>query len=473
MADDGGFPAARLDLSVREMKLIPTMDHIPEARLTPQKLEAQARACAGAVSLLLWQSLVAKRPADRSLAAYMRAHRECGSRDRRLFSETFFAVLRWWGWLRDFAPPLPSSEPDPQRVRVDDYARLLLGAWLLEDESLPEVAIVWRRQAGLTRENLPAREAKPPTVAQRWRGLQLLGIAPERHFGTRELIPSWCAKEVNNPRSLGDLVDWLQRRPPVWLRAQVPPEQALRELRTAGLAPSPHPRRRDAIAITPPRLNLRDLPAFRDGHLEIQDLASQTIAGVCAPQPGERWWDACAGAGGKTLHLAALMQNKGSIVASDIRTYKLDDLRKRARRAGFSNIRCREWKGKDLPAKKGGFDGVLVDAPCTCSGTWRRNPDARWTLERPEIAEFAAKQLALLGSAAGAVRKGGVLVYATCSLFDAENECVVRAFLTEQPDFALEPFPHPLADEQCAGQLRIWPWDGDCDAMFVARFRRR
>jgi 16S rRNA (cytosine967-C5)-methyltransferase len=268
------------------------------------------------------------------------------------------------------------------------------------------------------------------------------------------------------------LVDWLQLRPPVWLRAQVDPAQALRELAEAELDPKPHPARADAIAIEPPRLNLRNLPCFRDGHLEIQDLASQTIAGVCAPKPGERWWDTCAGAGGKTLHLATLMASKGSIVASDIRTYKLDDLKKRARRAGFSNIRCREWKGKDLPAKKGGFDGVLVDAPCTCSGTWRRNPDARWTLERQEIAEFADKQLSLLNGAAGAVRSGGTLVYATCSMFGAENEGVVRAFLASRPDFELESFPHPLGAGVCPGQLRIWPWDGDCDAMFVARFRR-
>lgn len=448
------------------------MDRTPDYQLSPRKLEAQARACACAVAHLLWQALVAKRPADRSLAAYLRAHRECGSRDRRLVSETFFAVLRWWGWLRLFAPPFPPNEPDPARVRAEDYARLLLGAWLLEEEPLPEVAEIWRRQAGLGREALSARNGKTSALAQRWRCLLPLGSTPGQRFETAHLLPDWCAAETTNPRSQEELVEWLQRRPPVWLRAQVEPVQALRELTQAGLAPQPHPRRPDAIAIAPPRLNLRELPAFRDGHLEIQDLASQTIAAVCAPLPGERWWDACAGAGGKTLHLATLMHSKGSIVASDIRTYKLEDLRKRARRAGFSNIRCREWKGKDLPAKKGGFDGVLVDAPCSCSGTWRRNPDARWTLEREEIAEFADKQLALLRNAAGAVRRGGVLVYATCSLFDAENEGVVQAFLAAQPDFALEPFAHPLAEGQCAGQLRLWPWDGDCDAMFVARFRR-
>jgi 16S rRNA (cytosine967-C5)-methyltransferase len=445
------------------------MDNTPNHRLSPRKLESQARGCANAVAQLLWQALVANRPADRSLSAYLRDHRECGSRDRRLISQTFFAVLRWWGWLREFAPPFGEAEPSPDRIDAASYAPLLLGAWLLEDEPLPPVAEVWRDQARMRGE----LSGKRLPVAQRWQLLKPLAGADRRQFSIGDLVPAWCGEEIKQPCDLSTLVDWLQLRPPVWLRAQIDTAQAVRELKAADIEPRPHPVRADAIAIDPPPVNLRMLECFRKGHLEIQDLASQTIAGVCAPKPGERWWDTCAGAGGKTLHLATLMTSKGSIVASDIRTYKLDDLKKRARRAGFSNIRCREWKGKELPAKKGNFDGVLVDAPCTCSGTWRRNPDARWTLRREEIAEFAAMQLALLANASGGVRSGGVLVYATCSMFGAENEGVVSSFLAAKPEFELDPFPHPLQPGVCPGQLRIWPWDGDCDAMFVAKFRRR
>ena len=448
------------------------MKRPPDVRLSPRKLESQARACAGAIAYLLWQALLVRRPADRALSWYLKAHRECGSRDRRLVSETFFSVLRWWGWLREFAPPPGEEEPDPTRVSVEDYSPLLLGAWLLEDAPLPAVAEIWRRHAQLRAEDLPSRQGKPLGLAQRWRNLLPLCDSRSPQFKLADLVPDWCFEEATLPRGQDELLGWLQKRPPVWLRAQVPPDQALRELTAADLAPRRHPVRLDAISITPPRVNLRMLASFREGHFEIQDLASQTVAGVCAPQPGERWWDACAGAGGKALHLATLMQNRGSIVASDIRTRKLDDLKKRARRGGFSNIRCREWKGKVLPAKKSGFDGVLVDAPCTCSGTWRRNPDARWTLEREEIAEFAEKQLALLSNASHGVRAGGVLVYATCSMFDAENEGVVQAFLANHENFALEAFPHPLAEGECPGQHRIWPWDGNCDTMFVARFRR-
>jgi 16S rRNA (cytosine967-C5)-methyltransferase len=438
-------------------------------RLSDRKLASQARACACAAAQLLWEAMVAKRPADRALSGYLRNHRECGSRDRRLISETFFGVLRWWGWLHDFAPEFTEEPPDPERIVPENYARLLLGAWLLEDAPLPPVAEVWQEQIGVSG-NL---SGKSLPIAQRWKALLPIRQDRTRRYELTDLVPAWCFEEIGQPCEPAMLIDWLQLRPPVWLRAQIDPAQAARELTEAEIEPRPHPARPDAIAIDPPRVNLRMLPCFRDGHLEIQDLASQTIAGVCAPKPGERWWDTCAGAGGKTLHLATLMSSKGSIVASDIRTYKLDDLKKRARRAEFSNIRCKEWKGKELPAKKGGFDGVLVDAPCTCSGTWRRNPDARWTLDREEITEFAEKQLGLLSSASGAVRSGGTLVYATCSMFGAENEGVVQTFLAGCDDFELDPFPHPLGAGVCPGQLRIWPWDGDCDAMFVARFRRK
>jgi 16S rRNA (cytosine967-C5)-methyltransferase len=166
------------------------------------------------------------------------------------------------------------------------------------------------------------------------------------------------------------------------------------------------------------------------------------------------------------------MNSKGTVVASDIRTHKFDDLRRRARRAGLSNIRTKEWKGKALPKKMTGYDGVLVDAPCSCSGTWRRNPDARWTTQRADVIELAELQLSLLTNAATAVRKDGTLVYATCSMFTRENDHVVQTFLRENQQFQLDPFKNPLDGTLTDGTLQIWPWDSDCDAMFVARMKR-
>jgi 16S rRNA (cytosine967-C5)-methyltransferase len=190
----------------------------------------------------------------------------------------------------------------------------------------------------------------------------------------------------------------------------------------------------------------------------------------CNPGPGERWWHACAGEGGKSLQLASLMAGKGTVVASDIRAYKLGDLRKRARRAGLPNIECRAWDGRRIPAKPGTFAGVLVDAPCTCSGTWRRNPAARWQVAEEEIGEMAERQFEIVRRTLAALRPGGILVYATCSLFAEENEANVQR-IVDGTGLALEPFADPLSGRETDGTLRIVPWDGDCDGMFVARFR--
>ena len=168
------------------------------------------------------------------------------------------------------------------------------------------------------------------------------------------------------------------------------------------------------------------------------------------------------------------MKRRGTVVACDVRSYKLDDLRLRARRAGFPNIVTREWDGKPFHGKQADrFNGVLVDAPCSCSGVWRRNPDGRWTLPPEELTKTAELQQTILAAAAPAVRPGGVLVYATCSLFPVENGMVVEKFLAEHPEFTLEPFANPLTGEPTSGQLQIRSFDGDCDSMFVARMRRK
>jgi 16S rRNA (cytosine967-C5)-methyltransferase len=273
---------------------------------------------------------------------------------------------------------------------------------------------------------------------------------------------------------MSELIAWLQRRPPLWLRIQHADARAvLKELAEVDPLIKPHLAIPNAASMGPTRASLYNAPVYKEGRVEIQDLSSQAVGAVCAPRPGQRWWDCCAGGGGKSLLLASLMGGKGVVVASDIRTYKLQELKHRARRGNFSNITTRDWNGGSVPSDKATFDGVLVDAPCTGSGTWRRNPWARWTLRERDIDELAASQAKLLSNASTAVRPGGVLVYATCSMFKRENGTVVQAFLDSHTNFRLEPFRHPLlANEQTGGMVQTWPWDGDCDAMFVARMRR-
>lgn len=450
-----------------------------------RKLESQARACAHAVSEVLWTTLARCRPADRALNAFLRANKQYGSRDRRLISHMVFAVLRWWGWIGRFAPKpfldalaKADGETEPERRQHDTsmpkndsrtWSRLLLTAHVLEHSHRPDIARIW---AGHIQQRPPKPFADDDTIALRARELAKRIGVPLPKLRPARLVPDWAPGEIDSEIPRNELLAWLQRRPPVWLRAQTDhAPKLLAELRQAELEPTKHNRMRHAIRIGHPRTNLRTLDSFRNGVFEVQDLASQVVGHVCAPKPGERWWDACAGAGGKTLHLADLMQSKGTVLATDIRTYKLDDLRKRARRAGFSNIRYREWKGDPVPRKRATFDGVLVDAPCTCSGTWRRNPDGRWTTPHSDVAYMAERQLALLTNAATGLRPGGVLVYATCSMFKRENMGVVKAFLTQNANFALDPFTDPLTGKDCDGTHQIWPWEGDCDAMFVARFK--
>lgn len=294
-------------------------------------------------------------------------------------------------------------------------------------------------------------------------------------FRDSDLVPEWVLPLLPPDFPANRFLADLRRRPPMWLRLQTRDRDRLAaELQSCGLALRRHPRLANAFAVENPKVNLYTLDSFRRGEFEVQDLASQCIGLAAAPKPGERWLDACAGAGGKTLELADLMERTGTVVACDVRSYKLDDLRIRARRAGFPNIVTREWDGKPFKGKQaGGYDGVLVDAPCSCSGVWRRNPDGRWTLKPEDVEEAAALQQRILEAASTAVRSGGLLIYATCSLFPRENGGVVDAFLASHEEFALEPFEHPLTGEPCGGMLQVRSFDGDCDSMFVARLRRK
>jgi 16S rRNA (cytosine967-C5)-methyltransferase len=179
-------------------------------------------------------------------------------------------------------------------------------------------------------------------------------------------------------------------------------------------------------------------PAFRAGLVEIQDEGSQLVAALVDARPGMRVADLCAGAGGKTLALAMTMQNRGALVACDVSAARLDNAVRRLRRAGVHNVERHLLEPGDrwIKRRAQSFDRVLVDAPCTGTGTWRRNPDARLRLTEADLAELLPKQRTLLDQAASLVRSGGRLVYATCSLLSEENEDQVTGFLSRQADFA-------------------------------------
>ena len=418
--------------------------------LTPRKQESQQRAAAELAATIAKEVFTHHRPADRAVAQYFRTHRYLGSRDRRQLSEAVFAMFRWWGWLN---PTKPLTLPSPPRGEANSPL-LAKGVAVAVPSPLP---------AG----------GEDQGEGADWRALLAAAAAfeqsPPADADWTKLLPSWTLAEIRCPRPMEELIRWLQCRPPLWLRAQrTAPATVIEALQAAGITALPHEELPAALRVNQQIGNLFLLPVYQAGHVEIQDLASQRIGALCAPKAGEQWWDACAGGGGKTLLLAEIA---GSVLATDIREKALAELRRRAERGGFTNITTQVWDGgrASLPASHGSagaspshsqFDGVLVDAPCTGSGTWRRNPAARWSLTPEDLDAATRRQAQLLRAAATGVKPGGVLVYATCSLFDRENRQIVDKFLRERPEFQLE------------WAVEIWPWDGDCDAMFAARMLR-
>lgn len=431
-------------------------------------LLARLRQISDAAGNILSAIFLTPFPADRLLADYFRAHRSCGSRDRTQISRSIYALLRYWGWCRQLLPEakLVRIEKGERALSLEALTGLVGGALWIEGADASFAAEIFR-----TLElEVPAAAATP--AARAAAAAAVFGV--DRSFSAAELAPCWLEPLLPPDFHREDFFTALTRRPPLWLRIQKPdgePRLAA-ELNKLGVNFFRHPDIADAIAIPEAKLNLHSLRSFLDGDFEVQDLGSQCIGLIAAPAPGERWLDACAGAGGKSLQLATLMQRRGVLTAGDIRASVLEELRKRARRAGFPNIQLRPHPGRFW---RGGhaYDGVLIDAPCSGSGVWRRNPGSQWSFNPETIPDFARRQREILEAFAAAVKPGGVLIYATCSIFTAENEEVVQSFLDSHPDFVPEGFNHPLTGARAMGMTRIDCRDGDCDCFFAARLRRR
>jgi 16S rRNA (cytosine967-C5)-methyltransferase len=249
--------------------------------------------------------------------------------------------------------------------------------------------------------------------------------------------------------------------PPLWLRAQRGKtiEEVSNELHKAGVNVGISS---SGNLFAQGGKGISSTDTYKNGCVEIQDLASQQIATAVDFKIGDKIWDCCAGAGGKTVAIASRMNNKGVLVATDLHGYKLEEIKRRAKRAEISTVRTFEWNGDEplrLPkeiAQQQGFDWVLVDAPCTSSGTWRRNPDARWRFSSVDSQELQLIQRKILTNAVSAVRAKGYLVYATCSWQVSENEEQVAWFLEHNSDFSLQ------------SQTLLGSPLQDSDTMFVA-----
>lgn len=410
----------------------------------------------------------AARPADAVISAWFRARRFIDDTDRAVISELLNALLRhharlgWW--------LARHGRMDTPRHRL--LAWLVLGGGRTPDQL-----------QGL----FNGRRFEPAILTDHERALLIkLKGSPIDHPSMPDEVrfecPSWAIEPLRRrfPDSFAPEMAALLTAAPLDLRVnplKSTREAMLRALRDLGLRANASPLAPYGIRLSE-RLALARLPMLRAGEVEIQDEGSQFVAMLVDARPGERVVDFCAGAGGKTLAIAAQMQNKGHVIACDVLEGRLKRAAERFRRAGLHNIETRPLASETdrwVKRHKGMFDRVLVDAPCSGTGTWRRNPDARWRALGAGLDNLLPLQARILASAARLVRPGGRLVYATCSLLVEENEAQVAAFLAAHPGFHVVPLraaAPELTVSAHSDYLSLTPARHDTDGFFAAVMQR-
>lgn len=411
-------------------------------------------------------------PADDVVAEYFRRHRFAGVKDRAAISKHIYGVLRRRGQI-DWWLEHQGASPDARH-------RLLAELALFEE---------WNPEA--IARACDGDRFRPRALDEGERALvdALAGAKPQHRDmppAARGNFPDWLLPYLD--RALGrDLMREMaamEGEAPLDLRVntlKTTRAKALAALEEEGIEALRTPLSPLGLRVFG-RVPLGGLDVFRSGAVEVQDEGSQVAAALADARSGMRVVDFCAGAGGKTLALAASMENRGHLVACEVSSKRLERATQRLRRAGASIVqRVPLSNERDKWVKKhaASFDRVFVDAPCTGTGTWRRNPDAKWRLKQEDVTELAALQAEILDSAQRLVKPGGRLIYATCSLLMEENEDQIARFLETHPDFAALPVASVWAETlegDCparADALRLSPARNGTDGFFVAVMARK
>ncbi len=393
-------------------------------------------------------------PADAALSAYFRAQKT-GSRERAFIAETAYAVLRRRRWLTRVA----GADANPGQLALAALVRIQgLNQRQLEEALEPD-EMDW----------VLALKAKPE---------------PELTLAEQADLPDWLAERLLARMPAEDmlaLARGLNRSAPLDLRVnemKAKREEVIAQLASEGIAAEP-------CRYAPAGVRLKTKPAlarhplYLEGKVEVQDEGSQLLGHLLAPKRGEMVVDFCAGAGGKTLLLGALMRSTGRLYAFDVSDKRLAKLKPRVARSGLSNVHPACISGEnDQRVKRlaGKIDRVLVDAPCSGLGTLRRNPDLKWRQTPESIAELTRKQTDILASASRLVKPGGRLVYATCSILGEENEGIVDAFLAAHADFRRLSATEVLAKQgialDCGEDMRLLPHVHGTDGFYAAVLER-
>ncbi len=410
-----------------------------------------------------------ERPADGILAAYFRGARYMGSSDRKSVRERFYRILRhyhrltWHIERHHYTPSYRSyvfldsmfqgeHKPKDMAMRIftgEDYAPKRLS-----DAEMKLMVLV--HGTTLDHKDMPPRIRYE---CPEWAWGKFVSA-----FGEEGAVKQLEAMQVKNDVHLRVNT----------LKSDV--DTVFDKLTKDGLAI-------ERGAFSPMCIRVKGHPPmtqndlYKSGDIEIQNEGSQLIALATAAKSGERVVDFCAGAGGKTLAIAAMMDNKGQIVASDVLEGRLKRSKQRFRRAGVHNIETRPLsseRDKWVKRQKGKYDVVLVDAPCSGVGTWRGDPDKRIRQLGPGLSELVPLQAEILDSAQRLVKPGGRLIYATCSLLPEENETQIEQFLHAHPDFERGPLPDTIPTAvQSDGFMKATPADHDCDGFFAAVMVRK
>jgi len=385
-------------------------------------------------------------PVNNALRDWGKAHRFAGSKDRAAIGAIVHDALR--------------HKSSIAYKMSDESARSL---------ALGTLVFVWGETIDGLKEAMSGDKHSPASLStaeeNALNGEVDIDLAPD---WIRADIPEWIwvAFENNYGEEAVDEGRALLKRPPLDLRAnslKSNREDALKTLIENGAGEtmlSPLGIRIAAGNGLERLPNIQSEPVYLMGEVEIQDEGSQIVSLLVDAKPGEQVLDYCAGGGGKTLALAAEMQNEGTVYAYDIDKRRLAPLYQRAMRAGATNIEIRQPPVKSLNDLKGKMDRVLVDAPCTGSGTWRRKPDAKWRLSPETLETRMNEQKLVLGQAKEYVKPGGLLFYVTCSMFAEENEGQVYPFLEENPEFELLSAGETFEEKFGDGKMKPWSEDG-------------
>lgn len=371
--------------------------------------------------------------ADKVIERTLKSNPKWGARDRSFIAETTYEMVRWWRLINYLSPS-------------KDYWDLFGTYWLMQGNTLPP----WEEFERINADKLKGKYESIQDPA-------LLESVPDwlHQIGKMELGENW-EKEIHALNEEAEVV--LRVNTLKTTRERLKNRLADDGIKTYIVKGYP-----DAL-ILEERQNVFRHPAFKEGLFEVQDASSQLVASALAVEPGMRVIDACAGAGGKSLHLAALMENKGKVISMDVEEWKLQQAKLRARRNGVSIFEPKVIEGtKTIKRLKESADRLLLDVPCSGLGVLRRNPDTKWKLSPESIDKVKATQQEILQTYPSMLKKGGQLVYATCSILPSENEEQIKTFLASEAGKDFE-----LLEER-----KVFAHENGFDGFYIARLLKK